>query len=434
MSDTDQGGPVGRPGSHPGDGRGRGPAAANRARGAVEVAVAQLRYDRARTGLMIAGIALAVLSATLLGSLGVGVVETGSEKFAAADRDLWVTGGAIEVTPGEIGGIRNGVVDAHDLAAELERRDGIQTAVPIAFQSVYVANESGEFATYVGTGGPAGPNAVNLRSGSGFTRGDVHYANGTYQRPMTREVVVDPATAERFDVSVNDTLYIGGSIAEARERPFRVVGVSRTYTRFLRSPTVTVPLSELQELTGGTDADRATFVTVALAEGVSADRMRQELEQDYPEYEVRTNREQLRATLRQQAVVIASGVSLTVLAAVAGVALTVNLLFTAVHRQRTEFAALVAVGVGPRTLAGVVSIQAIVLGGLGGLVGVGLTLPAAAALNRLALAIVGFEGLVRTPLSVLAAGFAIAVLTSLVAGLAASIRVARLRPLAHLSR
>lgn len=406
---------------------------AARVRGVVGVALAQLAHDRTRTALAVVGVALAVLSTTLLASVGVGVLATGEEKFDAAGRDLWVVGGPTRLTPGQVGGVENGVVDAHGLAADIEAREDVRTAVPLAFQTVYVSTNRSEFVTLVGAGAPARGQSVKITRGAGFSSRDVHYADGSYDGPMTREVVIDSRTAAMLDVGVNDTLYVGGTVAGARENAFRVVGVSPTFSRFLGAPTVTLHLSELQTVTGTAGTDRATLVTVALAPDADPAAVAREIEAAHPGYEVRTNREQLAATLRRQAVLIASGTSLVGLAVVAGLALTVNLLLSLVAQQRRPLAALLALGASTRTLAGVVVTQALVVGVLGGALGVAATPPAVAGLNAVAHAVVGFEGLVRTPEWVLAGGFAVAVVTSVLAAGAAGVRVAGLSPLEHLT-
>lgn len=404
-----------------------------RLRGVVGVALAQLRHDRTRTVLATVGVALAVLATTMLASVGVGVVETGQQKFEAADRDLWVTGGPVRLAPGQVGGVQNSVVDAHPVAANISQREEVSTAVPLAFQTVYVAaNRSGEYRTLVGAGAPARGSSVRITNGSGFSSRDVHYAGGSYDGPMTREVVIDSRTAALLDVGVNDTIYVGGTIATARDHEFRVVGVSPTYSRFLGAPTVTLHLSELQEVTGATDADRATMITISLQDGADPEQVARDLEAASPGYDVRTNREQLRATLERQAVVVASGASLVALAVVAGLALTVNLLLSMVYQQRETLAALRALGATSGTLAGVVTVQAVLIGVAGGALGVALTPPAVAGLNAVAHAVVGFETLVQTPRWVYEVGFGIAVVVSAVGAAAAGLRIASLDALEQL--
>ncbi|WP_380677875.1 ABC transporter permease [Salinigranum sp. GCM10025319] len=404
----------------------------SRLRGTVGLAFTQLRRDRTRTVLVIVGIALAVLASTMLATVGLGVAETGERKFDQSGRDLWITGGPLRFDPGAVGGVRNQLQDAHRLEQRIAARDDVRTAAALSFQTVYVSDDGREFETVVGTGAPAVAGAVQLTEGEGFTRGDPHYADGTYEGPMTREVVVDPRTAVLFDVGINDTLYIGGTLAAARENEFRVVGISPTFSNFLGSPTVVLHLSELQEVTGTTGNDAATIVTIDVAEGASVESVERDLQAQYPEYSVRTNREQLRSTLQRQAVVIASGGSLAVFASLAGAALTVNLLLSYVYQRRRELAALKAVGLSTRTLVGMTVIQAVLLGLAGGLIGAGLTAVSIPLVNGVAGALVGFGSVVALDGTVLLAGVGLAVAISGVAGTIASLRVARLDPLEQL--
>ena len=73
-----------------------------RLRASVGLAAAQLRHYRVRTLLAVFAVTLAVLSTTLLASVGVGVLETGQQKLDAAERDLWITAGPAQLGPGGV--------------------------------------------------------------------------------------------------------------------------------------------------------------------------------------------------------------------------------------------------------------------------------------------------------------------------------------------
>mgnify|MGYP006276880563 CR=1 FL=1 len=402
-------------------------------RAVIGIAIQQLRHDRGRTILAVLGICLAVLSMTLLGSVGLGVVETGQEKFDASGRDLWITGGAVQLAPGASGGFENTLYDAHNVSSEVEQRDAVQTAVPMAFQTVYVSPNGSDFDTLIGTGAPARGGSVQITRGNGFSSRDIHYADGTYNGTMTHEVVISPQTAELYNVGVNDTLYIGGTIGNARNNEFRVVGISPTFSQFLGTPTVIVHLSELQEITGTTANDKATMITIDVQDSASIAAVESDIQSAYPEYQVRTNREQLQATLERQAVLLAAGGSLVILAAIAGIALTTNLLLSLVYQQRRTLAALRAQGAAASTLVGVVGTQALLLGVGGGVLGAVLTVPAIRVLNIVAEAVVGFENVVSIQPWILLGGIVIALLIGIIGALTAGWRVSRLSPLEQLS-
>ena len=405
---------------------------ASRYRAILGIALAQFRHERTRTVLAILGVAMAVLSTILLASTGVGVIDTGQEKFSQSGRDLWMTGGPTELRPGAAGGFENSMVDAHTIAAELGDRDDVAVATPLAFQTVYVGQNTSDYETVIAAGAPANDNAVSLSAGRGFQRGDIHYANGSYDGPMTHEVVVDSRTAALLNVSVNETIHVGGTLATAREHEFTIVGISSTYSRFVGAPTVTLHLSELQAVTGTTASDRATFVSIRLSEGANASAVREELQTTYPEYTVRTNEQQLRATLKGKAVVIASGVSLVALAVVAGVLLLTNLQLSYVYRHRRTLGALTALGMSRLSLLGLVLVTTLLIGLVGGLVAVGASIPATWAINRIVTAVVGFENVVAVSERFLLAGLAGAVAVSVAAGLVAGLYLFRLRPLDQL--
>jgi len=404
-----------------------------RTRVAVALAAARLRRTPGWTLLAVAGVALAVLSTTLLAGVGLGVVQTGEEKFAAADRDLWVTGGPVRIAPGSVGGFENSIRNAHALAANVSDREDVRSATPLSFQRVYVApaGNAGDPETAVAVGIPAA-GGLEKTNGSGFSQRRVHYAGGDYDGPMVGEVIVGPRVASRHDVAPGDALSVGGTVVGAARNDRSVVGVSPQFSRFLGAPTVVLPLAELQTMTGTAHADTATLLTVSVADDGDPAAVERELEAAYPELDVRTNREQLRSVLADKALVVASGGVLVVLALVAGAALVANLLALLVHQQRRTLAALRAVGVAPSLLVVAMAVQGLLLGALGGSVGLALTVPLAATLDHVAAELVGFGGLVRTPAVVFAVGGAGALTLGTASAAVAALRVARLDPLGTL--
>ena len=405
----------------------------SKARAIVGLVIAQVRHRPSRTTLAVLGITLAVLSTTLLASVGFGVLETGTQMFDDSGRDLWVTGGPIELSPGAVGGFKNTILDSHVVAQNIQEREDVATAVPMAFKTVYISTNGSEFDTIVGVGMPkGGGQSVSVEAGTSFTKEDIHYGNGSYNGPMTHEVVIDPRIAEMYNLSVGETVYIGGTIVDAKQNEFTVVGISPTFSRFLGAPTVAVHLSELQEITGTTGTDRATWITIKLTDGANTTAVQQELQQQYPEYDIRTNREQLESILNDKAIIVAAAGTLVVLAIIAGLALTINLLALIVYQQQTELAALKAVGLSSRTLVGVVAGQGIVLGAIGGAFGLALTPPAVIGLNYVATQLVGFEDLLQTPDTVLIAGGVIALVIGTISAMVAGWRITRINPLVHL--
>ncbi|ELZ09953.1 hypothetical protein C479_10280 [Halovivax asiaticus JCM 14624] len=362
----------------------------------VGLALGALRYERLRSTAAIVGVALAVVSIILLGGAGVGVLETGQSQFDAAERDLWVTGESVGLTAAGGGGLEPTIQDAHSVSASLEERDTVRTAVPMGFQTLYVGTDPGELDTVVGSGVPGSGSSVSIEAGSGFTGPDTHYANGTYEGPRTEQAIVDSRLADRLNLSVGDTIYLGGSLATARETTYDVVGVSDTFASFLATSTVTIRLSELQSLTGGAGTDDATLLTVTTADGADPEAVERAIEADYPAYEVRTNEEQLRAIVGDQAALLVGAGVLVALAVVSGAALSIALFTLSVYQHRRAYRTLSAIGVSRGTIVGIVAVRGLILGLLGWLVGATLSLPAIRAVNAVVSRVVGYDGLVAT--------------------------------------
>lgn len=131
--------------------------------------------------------------------------------------------------------------------------------------------------------------------------------------------------------------------------------------------------------------------------------------------------------------VVATAVVLIVLAVVMGVALTANLLALSVTSQRQTLAALQAIGLSRTTLLAIVGIQGVVLGALGWAVAATVTPVAAAGLDHVAAAIVGYEELLLVPHWLYPAGAAMGLSVGTGGAVIAGLLVLRLETLHQLS-
>lgn len=406
----------------------------SRTAGAVGIAVSQLRSQPARTVLVTFGVALAVLAAMLLASVGMGVLATGEQQFESADRDLWVTGGPMQLSPDGDSVVENSLHNSHALAEDIQQHDEVETAAPISFEAVYVGSEQDDLQLVTGVGLTGTHEGLDVLEGEDLPGDSSHYDGGTYEGEMSREVIVDPRTADLLDVEVGDTIYLGGSAAAASEQEFTVVGVAPDYGQLLGTPTVTLHLSELQTVSGAAGTDRASLIAVAVEDGTDPEAVQSELEAEFPDHEVRTNQEQLVSILGDNAVVVASALVLVVLAVLAGVALTANLLALSVTSQSETLAALQAVGLSRQTLVIIVATQGLVLGALGWIVAAVLTAPAVSLLNRVATMVVGYEDLLLVPDWLYTLGAAIGFGVGIGGAVVAGMLLTRLRTLQQLHR
>ncbi|WP_225335283.1 ABC transporter permease [Halomicrobium urmianum] len=405
-----------------------------RSAGAVGVAVRQLAAARGRIVLAVAGVATAVLLITLMAGLGHGMTEAGTEALTYIDQDLWATAGPLQLAPGRVGGIENSLLDAHERSDDIATHPDVQGADALTFQSVYLSPTTTEFDTVVGVGVTGNGSGVGLGEGERFNRSDVHYDSGSYGGPMTHEVVLDRDLAEQLNVSRGDSVYVGGTLADARANEFTVVGTTGRFSTFLGAPTAVVHLSELQTVTGTAGSDRASMIGIRVERDADHDATAESLSAEHPDLSIRTQRQQFRSVFENQGAVLASAVTLVTLAVVVGTGLVANTLGLVVYQQRRELAALRAIGLRARTLLSLVGLQGLSLA-LGGVaVGIALTPVAADAINGVVEDLVGFPDLVKLPPDVYAAGVAVGLVIGLLGATVAGYRVASMNPTDHFDR
>lgn len=399
---------------------------------AVGLGLSQLRESRGRTLLAVTGVAFAVVLMVLLSGLGYGMSTTGQEALTYIDQDIWITQGPLELAPGTVGGVENTLVDAHHVSRQIETQRGVKRAEAISFQAVYVSANGSAFQSVVGVGVTGRDQSFTLTNA--FEQGDVHYANGSYDGPMTHEVVISDGTARMLNVSVGDSIFVGGTLATARNHEFRIVQVKPGYSNFLGAPTVVMHLSELQEVTGTTTADRATMIGVTLEPHSNVDQVQSDIQTRYPELTVRTQREQYRAVFENQGAILASSVTLVIVAILAGVGLVGNVLALTVHQQRAEIAALRATGLRRNTLLMSIASQGVFISVFGALSGIALVPFIAAGVNTAVNSFIGFPNLIKTPLWVMTIGFGVAICIGSLGAVIAALRLASISPLLHIDQ
>lgn len=401
----------------------------------IGLATSLLKTDRGRTLLGVTGVALAVLATTLMASMGYGVIETGQEKFEAAGQDLWITSkDPTKLSPGSVGGIRNSITGTHELVKKIEDNEDVRYAVPYMFQTIYASSNGPDTKMFVGVGVPAVGSSLNTLKGTSFQKRDTHYADGSYDGPMTYEAVLDPRVASALNVSTGEGINLGGTVASTKRNRFKVVGTSRTISRFLGVPTITIHLSELQEITGKTGIDTSTYISVNLEEGANPGKVKNELKAELPDYQVKTNREQMTSIVQNRALLIGSAIILVAIAILGGTALTVNLMMLTVYQQRREIAALKALGISSTTLVTAISGRGLAIGLIGGGLGLLLTPAGSHVLNEVAIQMTGYEGLVKTPTEIYIIGAAMATTIGALAAGAAAWRISRIPALKQLDQ
>lgn len=400
-----------------------------RTRGLLGFAFRQLTTARGRLALAVLGVAVAVLLVTLMTGLGYGVTQAGTDALTYIDQDIWASAGPLQLAPGRVGGVENSLVDAHSQAAAVESDPAVDTAEALAFQSVYIGTGTDQFDTVVGVGVTGNGSGVGLGGDSGvFERDDVHYANGSYDGPMTNTVVLNSALADRLNVSTGDTVHIGGTILDAQQNEFTVIAINRRFSVFLGAPTAVIHLSELQTVAGTSGSDRGSLIGVRLSPDADVDTTLQRLEQTHDQLTFRTQRQQFRSVFENQGAVLASVVTLVVLAVGIGITLVANTLGLVVYQQQAALSALRALGFRARSLVLAVGLQGIIVSTVGVATGLGAAPLVAGGINRVVENLVGFAALIKLPLFVYLAGGSVGLIIGLAGAAVAGWRVTATNP------
>lgn len=404
-----------------------------RTRGLLGFALRQLTRARSRLLLAVLGVAVAVLLVTLMTGLGYGVTRAGTDALGYIDQDVWASAGPLQLAPGRVGGVENSLLDAHGEASAIEADPGVETAEALAFQSVYIGADSEEFDTVVGVGVTGNGSGVGLGGQTGvFEDEDVHYANGSYDGPTTGAIVLNTALADRLDVSTGDTVHVGGTVLDARQNEFTVVAISRRFSVFLGAPTAVVHLSELQTIAGTSGSDRASLIGVRLSPETPSDETLRRLRAEHEQLTFRTQRQQFRSVFENQGAVLASVVTLVVLAVTVGVALVANTLGLVVYQQRAALSALRALGFRARSLVFTVVLQGVVVSTVGVVLGTLATPVLAGGINGVVEELVGFAELIELPLSVYLVGAGVGLVIGLLGAAVAGWRVSTTNPVTNL--
>ncbi|MHC3438289.1 ABC transporter permease [Natrialbaceae archaeon A-gly3] len=399
-----------------------------RVRAVVGLGLTQLRRSPVRTALTVLAVALAVLSVTLLVGLGIGVLEHAEDGLDTADRDVWISGSPVD---SPVGGTDNPIVGAHEVTENVTGHENVTSATPMVIQEVYVGADPDDLESRSAVGVYSTHSRYEFEAGGGFET-DHSAVDPSSSTPETGEVIVGPELAERQDLEVGDTVYVGTSPESASQGPVTVVGISEHHSQYLGTPAITMPLLDLQIVAGTTGTDRATFVTATVDDEENLETVRDDLAAEYPDYDVHTSEEKPEAVIRDRPVVLASGLTLAGLAVVTGIVLTINLFALVVSQQREQLAALRAIGLSRWTLAGTVGTQGAVIGLLGGLVGLAATPVLATGLNYVAASIVGVESVLVTPLEVYAVGGVVALGVGTIVAVVTGWRAGRYARIHHL--
>lgn len=380
-----------------------------------QLAYASLTRRPLRTVLTALGIAIAVGSTVVFLSLGEGLRRAFDDSLAGLGPDIQVSFGVFDATSlSSVPQLPLTYVDA--LEAERERF-GIEAVTPVL---LYLRGSLAASSAFVFYGLPIESDLSRLYRDFAIVEGrDLapRTPEAAPERgvPIVGEAVVGEQTAARSNVAIGDVLRLNPNAA------FEVVGVAVADGGILDNAVI-VPIEPLQAAIG-TD-DRVSFLTLELRESGAANATAERLREAFPELGFQTRTDI--ASVFEEAVRITDVVRLGIsaIALVVGAIAVANTMLMSVFERTREFGVVRAVGARPRFLVGLVLLEALLLSLVGAVAGVALGFAGAAAVNLVAVDIVGMDVATVTP-RLVAFAVAVAGVMGLLSGLLPAARAAR---------
>jgi len=363
-----------------------------------------LRHDRIRLVVSIVGVSVAISLICIQGGMFVGAVETGARLPRRADADIWVMSektvtGEFSVPIPERKMYQALGVAGVERAGRLLVGQSIWRFADGRQEPVFVIGCESEY-DWLGTAAAFDPRILRDRA-----------------------VLFDERESVRLG-SAGRALRVG-DVGEMKGYRAQVAGFVSDLNAFAPTPYVLCDHETARNYLGVAD-DQTTFVLVKCLPGADINRVKAELQHRLTDVEVLTQNEFADRCWKYWVVNTGMGMALILSAALAfmvGTAVVGQTMLSSVLTKLREFATLKALGFGNGFVFGVVGLQTVIVA----LIGYALGMAATAAVAQWA-GDLGNAVVIRTPPRLVWGMGPVAVMMSLMAGLAAAARAMLVPP------
>jgi putative ABC transport system permease protein len=392
------------------------------------LAIKNLFRNKLRTLLNIIGIMLAIISLVILTSLGCGLLDTGEQVLKDSSMHLWMKGRPVDLKTQYIQSSQARISDVHQISIQALADPRVNVSTPLLTEIVYAHKEGKDPKAVFGLGVDTGGPLVTISSGAPISTSTL-YNGGTYDGPFISEVLVDSRAAHLLGVEVGDTIFAGKTISDARNRQFKVLGISDSLSTFSLNAMVIFPFPEFQLITGNHYHDSASMIIVRLNDVNTAEQVKNDLQEQYPEYQVSTNREFLNNIIKQNGFFIVSASSIVILAIVMGTSLIILTMLLSLNERKREIGILQVVGFSRLSIARNFGFEGFIISVIGGISGILLSVPVAGIINQIVKRMTGLDELLVLDTKIMLLGFSMAVIIGLLSSLATIWRLSTIKPM-----
>ena len=392
------------------------------------LAIKNLSRNKLRTLLNIIGVTLAIISLVILTSLGSGLLDTGEQVLKDSSMHLWMKGRPVDLKTQYIQSSEARISDVHQIRTQIQADPRVNMSTPLLTEIVYAYKEGEDPKAVFGLGVDTHGPIVTISSGAPISTSTL-YNGSTYDGPFTSEVLVDSRASHLLGVEVGDTIFAGKTISDARNRQFKVVGISDSLSTFSINAMVIFPFPEFQLITGNHNHDSASMIIVRLNDVNTAEQVKNDLQKRYPEYQVSTNRELLNNIIKQNGFFIVSASSIVILAIVMGTSLIILTMLLSLNERKKEIGILQVVGFSRLSIARNFGFEGFIISIIGGISGILLSVPVAGIINQIVKKMTGLDELLVLDNEIMLLGFSMAVIIGLLSTLATIWRLSTIEPM-----
>lgn len=331
-----------------------------------------------QTLVSVIGVALPVALLLLVASVSLGLAV---DPATSGEADYWVVpdGASSAVTTvdsAKLGGV-------HPTTQRVTARDDVVHASPMLIDFVKFAGAdsagSDAHVLVIGVIPAEDDSRIAPLPTDGLQSGDPYYGGGGYDGGWTGEAVLSESASQALGVEDGDELTVSGS-----DRSFTVVNVESPATAGLTQlPIAIVHLSELQALTGGTEADTADQLVVVAPDGTATTA--EALGDLYPRTSVRTRGGLLTERGMDSRLPAAMSVAALLIALTTGTLLVSTAFGFELAADSQQRQVLSALGIGGRSRIGLIGTELTVVSLYGGALAVSGWAVGLFVINRLAM-------------------------------------------------
>ena len=375
----------------------------------AKIAFLGILRRKGRTLFTVMAIAMSVSMALLLISVSVGLKE-GSANLYNQDVDYWITPKDSSFSDLLTNSGKTMMGNAHQNIGNISLYSEIKGATPVLNRLLYVSHDSGS-SVILGIGVIPGIVDTLPASAPGFTPGDPYY-NGD---KMTYEVVINEKTAKLLGIGLDDSILIGPTNNNINNS-FRVVGLISD-VEYSISPVIVMHLSELQEVTGNREGDRANYI---IAQGNDA---QSRLEGLFPDSVILSSAEYQKYSIVSDKKIFATAIAVSVISMFIAILFISSTMIMSMNEKQKEFAVMSAIGISRRSITKIMLYESIILSLLGGIGGILLTIIGIEIVNRGAFYYFGSANIVSINPLLLLIGVGIGLVAGIFSGLVPLVKI-----------